>query len=438
MADDGTVTRHHRRERTPLYVRLLARNREFRGLVLAQVTSEVGDHFARFALAALVLDRSDSVFYAALAFVVGYIPGLFGGVLLSPFADRLPRKHVLVVCDLARAVTVGVLALVAVGGTPLWVLFALLLFAELFSQPFLAARSAMLPDIVPGQQEFMAGAALGRGLHQANQVLGLAAAGAVVAASSPRTALAVDALTFVASYLFIQVMVRFRAAPVSGRGGVRGFVADTAEGLRLMFSDPARLTFGLLVWGTIGFLVVPEAVALAYTREHHAADLGGVLMASVPAGGVFGVVVISGFRPVRAAALAPWLAALAFVPLVLTFMNPAPWLAGVLWFVSGALQAFLVALFVGVMLLTPPEGRGRVAGVGAAGLSLCTAMGYAFGGRLADVATPSAAVGIAGVAGLAVVALISVRWSAAIAELTTRSAKLPSIPVAEPATPHFG
>ena len=133
--ESSTVSGDSRSARATFrYTRLLRHNREFRGIVLAQVASEVGDHFARFALAALVLDRSGSVFYAAFAFVVGYVPGLFGGLLLSPFADRVPRKRVLIVCDLARAAVVGVLALAAVDATPLWFLFALLLFAELFSQ----------------------------------------------------------------------------------------------------------------------------------------------------------------------------------------------------------------------------------------------------------------------------------------------------------------
>lgn len=411
------------------YVRLLRRNREFRGIVLAQVTSEVGDHFARFALAALVLDRSDSVFYAALAFVVGYIPGLFGGVLLSPFADRMPRKRVLIVCDLARAAVVGVLALVAVDSTPLWVLFALLLFAELFSQPFFAARSAVMPDVLPDPQEYMIGSSLTRALNQANQVIGLSAAGVVVHAFSPRTALVVDAATFAASYLIIQIMLRFRAAFVAGRGGVRGFLAETAEGVRLVFGDRVRRSFILLVWSTIGFLIAPEAVALAYGREHDAADLGGFLMASVPAGAVLGVAFVSRLDPVSGVRLSPLLAAASLLPLVATFANPAVPVAIALWFVSGALQAFIVPMIVGVNLVTPPGGRGRVNGVAAAGLSLFTAVGFAFAGRLADLASPATAVGIAGLAGLFFVGLLAVNWSQTVSELAVRS-----VPAPEPAS----
>jgi hypothetical protein len=399
------------------YIRLLRRSREFRGLVLAQVASEVGDHFARVALFALVLDQSDSVFYAALAFVVGYIPGLFGGILLSPFADRLPRKRVLIVCDLARGALMAFLALIAIDGTPLWVLFAIMLFAQLFSQPFGAARQATVPDVLPDPQDFMAGTGLMRGLYQVNQVLGLTVAGVVVAVFTPRVALVVDALTFVVSYLFIQATLRFRPAPLEGRGGVRGFLSDTADGVRLVFGHPARRTFVLLVWSTIGFLIAPEAVAIPYARDHGADGLGGLMLAAVPAGGALGVLFVSRMEPVRAARLSPLLATGAMIPLVLTFTDPAPWLAIGLWLLSGFLQAFVIAMIVGVNLLTPTEARGRVNGLAGAGLSLFTATGFAIAGWLADLVSPAAAVGIAGVAGLAAVGLLVPTWGSASAAL---------------------
>ncbi len=413
----------------PSYVQLLGRNREFRGLVLAQVASEMGDHFARVALFKLVLDRSDSIFYATLAFVVGYIPGLFGGVLLSPFADRLSRKRVLIVCDLARASVMALLALVAVASTPLWILFGLLLFSQLFSQPFAAARQATVPDVLPDPKEYMAGTGLMRGLYQVNQVLGLTAAGVIVQAFTPRTGLVVDAFTFLASYFFIQAFLRARPAPLEGRGGVRGFLMDTADGVRMVLGHRARRMFVLLVWATIGLLIAPEAVAIAYARDHDLPGLGGAMLASVPAGGAFGVLLVSRLDPVRAARLSPLLALGACLPLVVTFLDPPPALAMPLWFVSGGLTAFVIAMVVAVNLVTPAEGRGRVNGVAGAGLSLFTASGFALAGLLADLLSPAAAVGIAGVAGLGIVALIATRWEPAVALLDAQVAAAKTAPV---------
>ncbi|MGH3343562.1 MAG: MFS transporter [Carbonactinosporaceae bacterium] len=206
------------------YSRLL-RIREFRGLLLAQVTSEAGDHFARVAVAALILERSGSAFYAALAFAVGYFPAIFGSALLAPLADRMPRKRLMLLCDAARVTLVGLLAVVALPGTPLWVLFGLLLLAEVFAAPFEAARAAVLPDVLPEPDEYAAGNGLSRVLYQVNQVIGLTTAGVLAYVLSPRWALVIDAGTFVASFAILAAMLGARDAPLPGVQRLRGAAA---------------------------------------------------------------------------------------------------------------------------------------------------------------------------------------------------------------------
>lgn len=392
------------------YRDLLRGNREFRGLVFAQVTSEIGDHFARVALAVLVLERSDSVFYATLAFVVGYLPGIFGAVLLAPFADRVSRKRVMLVCDASRTVLVALLALVAVDGTPLWLLFGLLLASQLFSPPFEAARAALMPDVLPEPGEYFAGTSLARTLHQVNQVVGLTVAAVLVSAFTARTALVIDALTFVASYVLLLTTLRPRRAAVEGRAGLRGFLADTGEGAQLVWNDPLRRILIGFVWFAAMLLIVPEAVAIAYARDEDLAGYGGALMASVPAGAAIGVTVMSRLGPARAVGLVRLLAALSFVPLVATMVDPGVFGAAGLWFVSGGLQAFLVPIMVTVNLATPGEFRGRVNGLAGGGLNVATALGFAFGGLLADHSSPTTATAVAGVAGLAVVGLFALVW----------------------------
>src|SRR6478735_8047998 len=84
----------------------LLRNREFAALVGAQVLSGIGDQVARVAIALAVLERSQSAFYAACAFAVSYLPAVFGGTILGPLADRIPRRRLLLLCDLARAAVI--------------------------------------------------------------------------------------------------------------------------------------------------------------------------------------------------------------------------------------------------------------------------------------------------------------------------------------------
>ena len=182
----------------PTYGTVL-RAREFRGLVIAQVFSEWGDNIARVALASLVLARTDSAFFAVLAFVVSFVPAVFGSALLGVAADRLPRKVVLICCDLARAVIIGVLALMAVDATPVWLLLLLLLIAETFTAPFEAAHRAVVPDVLPDPREALVGVGLLRVLYQVDQVLGILAAGVVIVLVGERAGLMLDVVSFLVS-----------------------------------------------------------------------------------------------------------------------------------------------------------------------------------------------------------------------------------------------
>ena len=403
----GTVPR-------PTY-RGVLRNREFRGLVTAQVCSELGDQVARVALASLVLTRTDSAFLAVLAFVAGFAPAVFGSALLGGLADRLPRKVVLLGADVARAVVVALIALVAVDSTPIWVLLAMLLVAETFSAPFDAAQRSVLPDVLPDPRECLTGTGLVRVLHQVDQVLGILAAGLVIVLVGERAGLLLDAGTFVVSFLVLAVTMRWRpAARVRSLGEERtSLLTDFREGWRLVFDDPALRALVVLAWSASVFFIAPEAVALAYAREDGAGPaVGALLMASLPAGAAVGAVLVARLEPLRQVGLILPLAVASCAPLLLTSLAP-PWqLALPLWAVSGLAQGFMVPLMATVNLVSPPTLRGRVNGLAAAGFSLVTAASYLLAGALADLTSPAVAVTVGAVLGLALVGAAHRAWPA--------------------------
>src|SRR3954447_18219901 len=81
-------------------------NREFRAMYIAQALSVVGDQLARIAVAILVFNRSHSALLTGVTYAITYLPWAFGGPLLAGYADRLPRRSVMIVSDLVRAVLV--------------------------------------------------------------------------------------------------------------------------------------------------------------------------------------------------------------------------------------------------------------------------------------------------------------------------------------------
>jgi len=394
----------------PASYRDALRNGEFRGLVIAQVTSEWGDHIARVALASVVLARTDSAFLAVLAFVVSFVPAVFGASLLGGLADRVSRKLVLLVCDLGRGLVIAALAVLAVPGTPVWLLLAVLLLAEFFSAPYDAAQRAVVADVLPESRTALAGMGLMRVLFQLDHVVGIALAGLVIYAVGARSGLFIDAATFAVS--FVVVLVTLRARPAVPAGELpTSFLADFRSGVHLVFGDPALRALVVLGWGAAVFVVAPEAVALAYARhEGMPAQVGAVLLASVPAGAGIGAYLLGRQAPMRQVGSILPLAVLSCLPMLAACLAPPCWVTMGLFFASGLGQAFLLPLIATVGLIAPVEFRGRVNGLAGGGFSLASAAAFLLVGALADLTSPAVAVTAAGACGLALVGAAAHSW----------------------------
>jgi MFS family permease len=338
---------------------------EFRALWSAQVLSFAGDQFAQVAIAILVYGRTHSAFLTALAYALTYLPPIAGGPLLSGLADLFPRRRVMVVCDLFRVITAG---LMAIPGIPFAALCALLFCTVLAGVPFSSARAALVPDVLPGEK-FVVGSAIGNITFQASQILGFVAGAAVVAILDPHKTLAIDSVTFGLSALILVTGVRARPAPARD-GAIRSSLwSASADGIRIVFGR--RLLLALLLFGWLaGFYIVPEGLAAPYARSLHGSALTvGLLMAAVPLGTVIGAFVLS-----RAAApsgrirMMGWLAVLSCAPLIGSAWNPPLWAVLALWTLAGAGGAYQLAAAAAFVQALRPETRARAFGVAQSGL----------------------------------------------------------------------
>ena len=131
------------------------------------------------ALAALVYAKTSSALLTALTYSLTFLPALVAGALLSGLADRLPRRRVLIGCDLIRAVLFGLMAL---PGVPFWLLAGLLVVAMLAESPFIAAESALMPIILPDEDYYVVGTGLRTITNQVAQLAGFGGGGLMIAA----------------------------------------------------------------------------------------------------------------------------------------------------------------------------------------------------------------------------------------------------------------
>jgi MFS family permease len=213
---------------------LLRRTSGFRLLVLATFASGLGTWIAVIALTVDVYDRTGSAKWVSGLLVADFLPSVAIGLLFGPLIDRLSRRRIMVVADLAR---VGIfVALPFAGSAAAIVLLAAAAgFATGFFRP---ASYAGLPNLVDAE-DLAAANSLLRGGEYLSWTIGTAVGGVIVAASSPDPAYVVNAVTFLVSALLI---LRIAPSLLQAATAVsRGHWRDVADGFAIVFGSRVLL-----------------------------------------------------------------------------------------------------------------------------------------------------------------------------------------------------
>ena len=137
------------------YLRLVRHNRNFRRLWLAQIVSEIGDWFYTLAIYSLLLQLTGRAGSVALALVLQVLPQTFIGPAAGVINDRVRRKQVMIIADVARMVIVFAMLLVRSRST-VWMVYPLLLLETLMAAFFEPARSAVIPNIAAREDVILA------------------------------------------------------------------------------------------------------------------------------------------------------------------------------------------------------------------------------------------------------------------------------------------
>ena len=400
--------RHRRAPEKQATYREVFAIREFRGVWSAQVLSYAGDQFAQVAIAVLVYHRTGSALLTALAYALTYLPPIAGGPLLAGLADLFPRRRVMIVCDLLRA---GLVALMAIPSMPFAGLCGLLFLTVLLGAPFSSARSALLPDVLPGDK-FVVGSAIGNISFQASQILGFVAGAAVVAVLNPYRTLGTDAATFLLSAVIVRGWVKARPPPHREPGKRPSLWTISREGVATVFGSPVLRTLLLFGW-LAGFCIVPEGLAAPYAHSLHGSALTvGLLMAAMPIGVVAGSVAFGRlFTPSGRIRIMGWLAMASCAPLIGSAFSPPLWAVLLLWALAGAGEAYQLAAAAAFVQNLTPAARARAFGLAQSGLLAVQGLGILAGGAVANFTGAPVAVGLAGLLGLCAAAALSMSWT---------------------------
>lgn len=238
---------------------LFRTNGDFRGLFASRVVSLLGDWFNLLAILAMLRafgDTSATSFAAVL--VLKSLPA-FVAPLAGVLVDRLPRRRLMMVADLLRALVVlGMVGLAWYPSLPL--LYTLIVIQTLLGSVFEPARNAMLPDLVDPRALTAANAASAASWSLMLAV-GASLGGLFTDTFGWQAALLLDAATYVGSVVLLAFV---RDPPRTGLParppGLLGLLGlrDLYDGLVFMAQRPRVWTLALVkpVWQVTGARVL--------------------------------------------------------------------------------------------------------------------------------------------------------------------------------------
>ncbi|MDQ6601536.1 MAG: MFS transporter, partial [Chloroflexota bacterium] len=223
----------------------LWRHADFLKLWAGQTVSQFGSQVTVLALpltAALTLhaNAANMGFLAAASTAPFLVFGLFAGV----WVDRLRRRPILILADIARFALLALIPVLALlGALTLVDLYVIAFLVGILTLFFEVAYQSFLPAVV-GRAQLVDGNSKLETTRSAAQIAGPGAAGALVQLVTAPVAIAVDAASFLVSVLFLGLIRTPEPSPARTMARRRVW-AELNEGLRAVLDDPIlRATMG--------------------------------------------------------------------------------------------------------------------------------------------------------------------------------------------------
>ena len=233
-------------------------DRTYRHLFLAQVVALLGTGLATMALGLLAYDLAGdraamvlgTVFTIKMVAYVGIAP------IAGAFAERLPRRALLVTLDLVRAAVAFALPFV----TEVWQIYILIFFLQSASAAFTPTFQATIPDVLPDEARYTKALSLSRLAYDLENIISPALAAVLLTVMSYNALFLGTDVGFGASALLVLTVV----LPSPKVTVPRGIYDRTTRGLRIYLATPRlRGLLGLnLAVSSAGAMVLVNSVVL--------------------------------------------------------------------------------------------------------------------------------------------------------------------------------
>ncbi len=347
-------------------------NRNFVLLWQGQFVSQMGNQAFVIAMAFWIKHATGSASLMGLVMMVGQLPSVILAPVAGVVADRLPRKRIIIVCDILRGLAVLALAgfmYVAPDRTDSIVaaLFICITFLSILGSFFRPAISAAIPDLVPPER-LSAANSMNQASMQLSTLIGQGAGGVLFRVLGAPLLFLIDGITYLVSAVsesFIDIPFRPPQDSNSAETRYRRYRRQVIEGLRYIWGRSGLRTL-VFAAAILNFFLVPILVLMPFYVEdflRSTPDWYGFIVAGFGAGALLGYLWAGAVRvsgQLRSTLMLMSLTAQA-VLLGSLGLTDSRFVALAVLIATGVLNGFLnINIATIVQLTAPTEIRGRV------------------------------------------------------------------------------
>ncbi len=227
-----------------------------RKLITSNLINRFGDSVDAIAFTWLVYQITGSATWSALIFGLNQLPGIFVQPLAGPFVEGKNKKHIVIVTDLLRGLIIVAFAILYYMDlvTPiLMAAFTLIITTvESFNLP---ASSAFVPELID-EKHFVTATGFNMTASKIFELIGMGAAGVIIARLGVGSAMIIDAATFFIGALIIATIEYKGCILKNEKIAEQDYKTKFTEGIKYLFKNSTVLYFCFLCV-LLNFILTP-------------------------------------------------------------------------------------------------------------------------------------------------------------------------------------
>ena len=264
-------------------------NSDFWKYWTGQTISNLGSSVTVFALPLLVYKLTGSALDLGIATAATFLPYLLFGLILGAWTDRVDRKRMMIGTDIARALVVASIPLLAaLGLLTIWWIYVVAFVHATLRICFDAGEFAAIPSLVNRDDLVTANGRI-QASYSAASIVGPLLAGVLVIRVPLPVLMLVDGFSFLLSaFSLALIRISFNSGEKRAPTSIR---TDVVEGLRYVLSHPVlrNISIMMALVNFVGSTTYAQLILFAKVRLQ-ASDVQASLLYSA---GSLGVVILS-------------------------------------------------------------------------------------------------------------------------------------------------